>query len=110
MITTQIFHKLTTYLCFGTVFEKHLIVVSLSDVVKLNLTENISNKPGKRLIWGSKNLRSSRKWRPFCLVKYYQKKLMLLRNGLTIYHSVVAIFALKNYGANLSIFYNEKGI
>ena len=59
------FHKLITNLCFGTVFEKSIIVASLSDYVKLNLTENISNKPGKRLIWGSKNLKPSRKWRLF---------------------------------------------
>jgi len=53
------FDKLITYLCFGTVLENGVIVASLSDDVKFNLTENISNKPGKRLIWGSKILRPS---------------------------------------------------
>ena len=61
------FHKLITNLCFGTVFENMKIVASLSDDVKLKLTENISNKPGKRLIWGSKILRPSLLWRPFYL-------------------------------------------
>ncbi len=48
--------KLITNLCFGTVFGKAAKVASLSDNVKFKLTENISNKPGKRLIWGSKDL------------------------------------------------------